>query len=82
LDNQFGAALNKIGARSSAINSFMPRQRRYTVRFEDAEMKSIERFATQNHVLPSVAVRWLIAVGLRQDRPRQQARLPTEEQTG
>ena len=60
------------GEPSSAINNFMPRQRRYTVRFEDAEMKSIEQFADQNHVLPSVAVRWLIAVGLRQDRPHQQ----------
>ena len=64
----------------------MPRQRRYTVRFEDAEMKSIEQFATQNHVLPSVAVRRLIAVGLRQDRPRlqgfqQKSRL-ADEQTG
>jgi len=50
----------------------MARERRFTVRLEDREMQSIEQFAEQNHVLPSVAVRWLIALGLAKNYARLQ----------
>jgi hypothetical protein len=42
----------------------MARERRFTVRLADREMKSIRQFAQQNHVLPSVALRRLLEVGL------------------
>jgi hypothetical protein len=50
----------------------MARERRFTVRFEDGEMESIEQFANKNHVLTSAAVRWLIAVGLAENCARLQ----------
>jgi hypothetical protein len=42
----------------------MARHRRFTVRLEDREMQSIERFAERNHVITSVALRRLLEVGL------------------
>ena len=42
----------------------MARGRRITVRLADLEIQSITKFADENHVLPSVAVRWLLSVGL------------------
>jgi len=62
----------------------MTRERRFTVRLADREMKSIRQFAEQNHVLPSVALRRLVEAGLIfEDRARQQGfqqtRLSTHE---
>jgi hypothetical protein len=42
----------------------MARGSRLTVRLADWEIQSVRRFADENHLLPSVAVRWLIALGL------------------
>jgi hypothetical protein len=42
----------------------MARGSRITVRLADLEIQSITKFADENHVLPSVAVRWLLAMGL------------------
>jgi hypothetical protein len=42
----------------------MARGSRLTVRLADLEIQSITKFADENHVLPSVAVRWLLAIGL------------------
>jgi hypothetical protein len=42
----------------------MARGRRITVRLADLEIQSVRKLADENHVLPSVAVRWLLAVGL------------------
>ena len=42
----------------------MARGRRITVRLADLEIQSITKFADENHVLPSVAVRWLLSAGL------------------
>jgi len=42
----------------------MARPRRFTVRLADQEIASIKAFADQKHLIESVAVRWLIAVGL------------------
>jgi len=51
----------------------MARGRRFTVRLADREMKSIEQFAEENHVLASVALRRLVEAGLIfEDRARQQ----------
>ena len=51
----------------------MARERRYTVRLANREMKSIEQFAEQNHVITSVALRRLVEAGLIfENRPRQQ----------
>ena len=42
----------------------MARGSRLTVRLADLEIQSITKFADENHVLPSVAVRWLLSAGL------------------
>ena len=42
----------------------MARARRITVRLADLEIQSITKFADENHLLPSVAVRWLLSAGL------------------
>jgi hypothetical protein len=42
----------------------MARARRLTVRLADLEFQSIRKFAGENHVLPAVAVRRLLSVGL------------------
>jgi hypothetical protein len=42
----------------------MARGSRFTVRLADWEIQSVRRFADENHLLPSVAVRWLLTVGL------------------
>jgi hypothetical protein len=42
----------------------MARGRRLTVRLAEWEIQSVRRFADENHLLPSVAVRWLLTVGL------------------
>lgn len=50
----------------------MARARRFTVRLEEVEMESIEQFAKQHHVLPSVALRRLVEVGLAENNGRPQ----------
>jgi len=50
----------------------MARERRFTVRLADSQMKSIRQFAEQNHVLPSVALRSLLEVGLAENSGRLQ----------
>jgi hypothetical protein len=45
----------------------MARGRRITVRLADWEIQSVRRFADENHLLPSVAVRWLLTVALAAD---------------
>jgi hypothetical protein len=42
----------------------MARGSRFTVRLADWEIQSVRRFADENHLLPSVAVRWLLSAGL------------------
>ena len=42
----------------------MTRERRLTVRLADQEIESIKAFADEKHVIESVALRWLIAMGL------------------
>jgi hypothetical protein len=42
----------------------LTRERRLTVRLADQEIASIKAFADEKHLIESVAVRWLIAVGL------------------
>jgi hypothetical protein len=49
----------------------MARQHRITVRLEETELAAIEGFADRRPVIPSVAVRWLISMGLGADRARQ-----------
>jgi hypothetical protein len=48
----------------------MARGRRITVRLADWEIQSVRRFADENHLLPSVAVRWLLALGLASETRR------------
>ena len=50
----------------------MTRERRLTVRLADQEIASIKAFADEKHLIESVAVRWLIAVGLASDTHRPQ----------
>jgi hypothetical protein len=50
----------------------MARGSRFTVRLADLEIQSIKKFAEENHVLTSWAVRWLIAVGLASETHRPQ----------
>ena len=42
----------------------MARGSRLTVRLADWEIQSVRKFADENHVIPSVAVRWLLSAGL------------------
>ena len=42
----------------------MTRERRLTVRLADQEIASIKAFADEKHVIESVALRWLLAMGL------------------
>ena len=42
----------------------MTRERRLTVRLADQEIASIKAFADEKHLLESVALRWLLALGL------------------
>jgi hypothetical protein len=42
----------------------MARGSRLTVRLADLEIQSIKKFAEENHVLTSWAVRWLLSAGL------------------
>jgi hypothetical protein len=42
----------------------MARGSRFTVRLADLEIQSIKKFAEENHVLTSWAVRWLLSAGL------------------
>jgi hypothetical protein len=42
----------------------LTRERRLTVRLADQEIASIKAFADEKHLIDSVALRWLIAVGL------------------
>ena len=42
----------------------MARASRITVRLADLEIQSVRKFADEKHVLPSVAVRWLLSAGL------------------
>jgi hypothetical protein len=46
----------------------MARSRRVTLRLEEKELAAITGFAEERHVIPSVALRWLIAMGLGEDR--------------
>jgi hypothetical protein len=42
----------------------MSRSYRLTVRLTEAEIRSVRKFANVKHVLPAVAVRWLLSTGL------------------
>jgi hypothetical protein len=44
-------------------------RRRFTVRFSDEEFQALEAFADREHVIPSVAVRWLIGMALGDKNP-------------
>jgi hypothetical protein len=56
----------------------MARGRRITVRLADWEIQSVRRFADENHLLPSVAVRWLLNGGLGSGEPSPAAGLSDE----
>ena len=53
----------------------MARGRRITVKLADLEIQSVRKFADENHVLLSVAVRWLLSAGFR--NPQQAPRCPS-----
>jgi hypothetical protein len=40
------------------------KRRKFTVRFSDEEFQALSAFADQEHVIASVAVRWLIGMAL------------------
>lgn len=42
----------------------MARPHRLTIRLNDAELRSVRKFAEDKHVLPIAAVRWLLSSGL------------------
>jgi len=42
----------------------MTRECRFTVRLADQEIASIRAFADEKHVIESVALRWLLSLGL------------------
>jgi hypothetical protein len=42
----------------------MFRSYRLTVRLTETEIRSVRKFADVKHVLPAVAVRWLLSMGL------------------
>jgi hypothetical protein len=48
----------------------MARGRRFTIRLDDREHAAIEAFADDNHLLASVALRWLISRGLAEHSAR------------
>jgi len=48
----------------------MARARRITVRLGELEIQSVRKFADEKHVLPSVAMRWLLALGLASETRR------------
>ena len=50
----------------------MTRERRLTVRLADQEIASIKAFADEKHVIESVALRWLLALGLASEIHRPQ----------
>jgi hypothetical protein len=58
----------------------MARGRRITVRLADWEIQSVRRFADENHLLPSVAVRWLLNGGLGSGEPSPAAGLSDESE--
>jgi hypothetical protein len=49
----------------------LTRERRLTVRLADQEIASIKAFADEKHLIDSVALRWLIALGLASETHRQ-----------
>jgi hypothetical protein len=55
----------------------LTRERRLTVRLADQEIASIKAFADEKHVIESVALRWLIAMGLASET---RSRLPDVHQ--
>jgi hypothetical protein len=54
----------------------MTRGRRITVILADLEIQSVRKFADENHVLPSVAVRWLLSAGLASETRRRDVHPP------
>jgi hypothetical protein len=46
------------------------KQRKFTVRFSDDEFQALTAFADQEHVIPSVAVRWLVGMALADKNPK------------
>ena len=42
----------------------MTRPHRVTVRFDEKELIAIEKFADEQHVIVSAALRWLVQMGL------------------
>jgi hypothetical protein len=59
----------------------MTREHRYTLRLAETELAAIKDFADERHVLPSVALRRLVSVGLMQEnraRPPQTGRQTPE----
>jgi hypothetical protein len=53
--------------------------RKFTVRFSDEEFQALVAFADQEHVIPSVAVRWLIGMALADRNPDAQRSLNCRE---
>jgi hypothetical protein len=46
------------------------KRRRFTVGFSDEEFQALEAFANREHVIHSVAVRWLIGMALNDKSPK------------
>jgi hypothetical protein len=53
-----------INIKGVTRTTIMSRGQRLTIRLEEAELEVIKNFADDNHVLASVALRWLISRGL------------------
>jgi len=55
------------------------KRRRFTVRFSDEEFQALEAFANREHVIHSVAVRWLIGIALANRCPKSGRTLNCQE---
>jgi hypothetical protein len=55
---------------SFPLNTKAMKRRRFAVRFSDEEFQALEAFANREHVIHSVAVRWLIGMALNDKNPK------------
>jgi hypothetical protein len=68
---RLGASMSDINTRSTLGKVDVTRGHRFTVRLAEPEIRLIKRFADENHVLSSVAIRRLLSMGLNfQNRTR------------
>jgi hypothetical protein len=55
------------------------KRRKFTVRFSDEEFQDLVAFADREHVIPSVAVRWLLEMALADKNPQARRNLNCRE---